>query len=129
MIRNTELKRLLARTDTDWGEPIVRSPGKLISQALQRQGFLPSHEFIVRFIERLRARRARFDVRRFGGEFQSGCHYRQVGSRFKPRIVVIRGIAVLYRMGGAGSHRVELLGVLPEQARPMVVRARAPGLR
>ena len=128
MIGEAERQRRLARTDTDWGEPVVRSPGKLISQALQRQGFLPSHEFIVRFIERLRACNLKFDPRAFRCEFYNARHYRQTGSRFKPRIALIRGIAVLYRPGGADDRRVELLGVMPEYAVPSVVPVSAPCL-
>jgi hypothetical protein len=98
----------------DWGEPVVRSPGKLISQALQRQGFAPSHEFIVRLIERLRARGLGFSPRRFRREFFAARHYRQEGSRFKPRIAVINGIAVLYHLESGGAGRVALTGILPE---------------
>src|SRR5215216_2411662 len=121
MIGDAERERRLATRYTDWGEPVVRSPGKLISQALQRQGFLPSHEFIVRFIERLRACNLKFDPRAFRCEFYNARHYRQTGSRFKPRIAVIRGIAVLYRRPSADDKRIELLGVIPEYAAPSVV--------
>lgn len=113
----------------DWGEPVVRSPGKLISQSLQRQGFQPSHEFIVRFIERIRARGIRFNIRDFARAFRAACHYRQSGSRFKPRIAIVMGIPVLYRIDPEGEKRIALVGVLPGWASVCVVPSRSPWAR
>src|SRR4051794_18816053 len=117
MIGYAEAKQPPRRAETDWGEVVVRSPGKLISQSLQRQGFLPSHEFIVRFIERLRARRMRFDIETFADEFYAACHYRQPRSPFGARVAVIRGIPIFYRPESGGDKRIALTGVLPASER------------
>lgn len=115
-----------SRAGGDWGEPIVRSPGKLISQALQRQGFMPSHEFIVRFIERLRDRDECFDLRAFGEMFYNARHFMQKGSIHKPRIAFVKGIPILYRLSSDDHKRIDLLGVLPAHVSPPVVPVRAP---
>ena len=126
-----ELEQLLARADRavggDWGEPVVRSPAKLFAERLRRQGFLPSQEFVVRFMQRLRDCGIWFDARAFRHEFCGARHYRQVGSRFAPNIAIVRGIPVLYRSDGGAGDRVELLGVLREYSRPRVVPIPSPG--
>jgi hypothetical protein len=127
-----ELEQLLTRAECatagDWGEPIVRSPAKLFAQQLKRQGFLPSQEFVVRFMRKLQDCGGRLDARAFRNEFYRARHYRQTGSRHKPRIAVIRGVPVLYHSGG-DDRRVMLLGVLPEYASPCVVAICPPPAR
>src|SRR2546423_7825174 len=108
-----EFEQLLAMADRaiegDWGEPIVRSPAKRFAEHLRMQGFVPSQEFVTRFTQRLQDSCLRFAPHTFHNEFFRARHYRQIGSRFKPRIAMIKGIPVLYRPDGSGEKRIMLL--------------------
>ena len=128
-----ELEQLLARVDRaaggDQGEPIVRSPAKLLAASLRRQGFSPTQEFVVRFEERLQRRGIRFDLCRFKEEFYAARHYQQLPPRRRPRIAIMRGLPVLYQSGLADDPRIVLLGILPDYASPRVEPVRPPPRR
>src|SRR5437899_7766280 len=77
--------------------------------ALRRQGFLPSGHFTVRLLERALQQGIRLDPRTFPDEFRQAPHYRQTRRGYNTRIAVVRGLPVLYRMGGENANRVVLV--------------------
>jgi hypothetical protein len=120
----TQLEQLLRRADCavsgDWGEPIVRSPAKLLAARLRHQGFAPTQEFIVRFESWLRRRGVGFDPAAFNDEFYKARHFRQSPARHRPRIAIMHGLPILYQSGLGDDPRIVLLGILPDYASPSV---------
>ncbi len=106
-----------------------RYPARHLASILRQQGFLPSRHFLDRLRERGQAQGIRFDPRTFGREFQQTRHYRQSRPGYNTRIAVMRGLPVLYRIGGEGGNRIVLVGVLPERSLPPVVPVAPPRLR
>ena len=64
------------------------------------QGFLPRRHFIDRIAERALGGGVRFDPRTFRTEFHRAAHYRQTRPGYTTRIAVVRGVPILYRIGG-----------------------------
>ncbi|MBV9790862.1 MAG: hypothetical protein JOZ51_21890 [Chloroflexi bacterium] len=128
-----ELENMLRRADESMMRLLRgqagRYPARRLPALLRQQGFLPTQHFLDRLRERAQARGIRFDPRLFGDEFQRARHYRQTRPGYTTRIAVMRGLPVLYRMGGRTGNKVVLAGVLPEGGLPPVVPASPPRLR
>jgi hypothetical protein len=105
-----------------------RYPERRLEPILRQQGFLPTQHFLDRLRERAQAQGIRFEPRTFASEFQRAAHYRQTRPGYSTRIAVMRGLPLLYRMGGERGNRVALVGVLPSGGLPPVAPARAPRL-
>lgn len=106
-----------------------RFPARHLASWLRQQGFLVSHHFLERLHQRAQQQGIRFDPRLFGREFRQAQHYRQTRPGYNTRIAVMRGLPVLYRVGGQGGNRVVLVGLLPEGALPPVQPVGAPQSR
>jgi hypothetical protein len=106
-----------------------RYPARRLASYLRQQGFLPTQHFLDRLRERAQARGIRFDPRLFRQEFYRAQHYRQIRPGYHTRIAVMRGLPILYRMGGENMNRVVLVGVLPEGGLPPVTPVASPILR
>jgi hypothetical protein len=128
-----ELEAMLRRVDQSLARAMRgqagRYPARRLMSILRQQGFLPTQHFLDRLRERAQARGIRFDPRLFGGEFQRARHYRQTRPGYTTRIAVMRGLPILYRMGGQAGNRIVLVGLLPQGRLPPVVPAPAPRLR
>lgn len=97
--------------------------------AIRKQGFLPKKHFIDRIAQRGIGEGTRFDPRTFRKEFFSAQHYQQTRPGYNMRIAIVRGIPVLYRMGGPRGNTVVLAGALPEGALPPAERISPPPQR
>lgn len=97
--------------------------------AIRKQGFLPKKHFVDRLSQRGIGQGTRFDPRTFRTEFFSAQHYQQTRPGYNTRIAIVRGIPVLYRMGGPRGNTVVLAGALPEGALPPAERISAPPQR
>jgi hypothetical protein len=78
---------------------------------LRRQGFLPSDHFVQRLLERSRALGVRFDPRPFRSEFLRARHFRQTRPGYKTRIALVRGIPIVYRLGGPAGDTIVLVTI------------------
>jgi len=83
------------------------------ARQLVSQGFLPRRHFIDRIAERALGGGVRFDPRTFRTEFHSAQHLRQTRPGYTTRIAVVRGVPILYRIGGRVGTRIVLTGALP----------------
>ncbi len=97
--------------------------------AIRKQGFLPKKHFVDRIAQRGIGQGTRFDPRTFRTEFFRAQHYQQTRPGYNMRIAIVRGIPVLYRMGGPRGSTVVLAGALPEGALPPAERISAPPQR
>ncbi|HQW38910.1 MAG TPA: hypothetical protein PLO00_09335, partial [Usitatibacteraceae bacterium] len=88
------------------------------ARRLKQQGFLPTHHFAERFLQRVLARGLRFDPRTFRREFFAARHYRQTRPGFSTRIAVVRGVPVIYRRDGRTGERIVLVSVLSVGKQP-----------
>jgi len=105
-----------------------RFPARGLPSALHRQDFLPTRHFLERLLERAQRQGVRFDPRAFGRAFAQAPHYRQTRPGYNTRIAVVRGLPILYRVGGENGNRIVLVGMLPEGALPPAERIRPPQL-
>ena len=125
-----ELEKILERADEAFFRLMRgqagRYPARRLASYLRQQGFLASQHFLDRLRERAQAMGIRFDPRTFGSEFQRAQHYRQARPGYNTRIALMRGLPVLYRMGGERGNRIVLVGVLPEGGMPPVTPATPP---
>jgi hypothetical protein len=96
------------------------------ARRLKQQGFLPTHHFAERFLQRVLARGLRFDPRTFRREFFAARHYRQTRPGFSTRIAVVRGVPVIYRRDGRTGERIVLVSVLSVGKQPPTAPVRAP---
>jgi hypothetical protein len=94
--------------------------------AIRKQGFLPGRHFIDRMAKRAVGEGIRFDPRTFRSEFFGARHYRQTRPGYNTRIAVVRGIPILYLIGGRSGNHIVLAGALPEGGLPPVEPASPP---
>ena len=100
--------------ETSKKKPSPRSQAALrFARALRKDGFLPRTHFIERISERALGGGIRFDPRTFRSEFDRAAHYRQTRPGYKMRIAVVRGVPILYRVGGRSGKQIVLGGALP----------------
>ena len=97
--------------------------------ALRRQGFLPSVHFVHRLLQRALRQGVRVSSDTFGNEFFRARHYRQTRPGYTTRIAVVRGVPILYRLGGRRGDSIVLVGVLPEGDMPPVAPISPPRIR
>lgn len=90
-----------------------RYPARRLPSHLRQQGFQVTRHFLDRLRERAQAQGIRFDPRTFARDFLAARHLRQTRPGYNTRIAVMRGLPVLYRMGGERGNRVVLVGALP----------------
>jgi hypothetical protein len=83
------------------------------ARALRSEGFLARRHFIDRIAERGWGSGVRFDPRTFRSEFFRAAHYRQTRPGYNTRIAVVRGVPILYRVGGRSGKHIVLAGALP----------------
>jgi hypothetical protein len=106
-------------------DPAWQSAWRFAS-AIRKQGFIPKKHFIDRLAQRGIGEGVRFDPRTFRREFFSAQHYKQTRPGYNTRIAIVRGIPVLYRLGGQRGDTVVLAGALPEGALPPVEKINPP---
>lgn len=104
------------------GRPIAKG----LQQALQRQGFLITRHFLERLQERALQQGVRFSPSSFSRDFQRAKHYRQTRPGYTSRIALLRGMPILYRIGGRVGNRIKLIGMLPQGALPPVAAISPP---
>jgi hypothetical protein len=90
-----------------------QTAGRPFTDALWKQGFAVMPQFVLGFLEGLRAHGRRLPPHRFRRAFYQARHYRQTQPGFNTRLADIAGLVVLYRLGRANEPGVVLLGVLP----------------
>ena len=95
-----------------------RFPARHLPRHLRRQGFRVTRHFLDRLVERAQAQGIRFDPRSFRDEFRKAQHFRQTRPGYNTRIALMRGIPVLYRMGGWRGLNPGTIGLLPQGALP-----------
>lgn len=103
-----------------------RPSAKGLQQALKRQGFLVTHHFLERLQERALQQGIRFSPSSFSRDFQRAKHFRQTRPGYNSRIALLRGMPILYRIGGRVGNRIKLIGMLPQGALPPVALIKAP---
>jgi hypothetical protein len=104
-----------------------RSPGARFAAAIRRLGFMPTQHFVDRINQRAAAQGIRWDPRAFPSEFANARHFRQTRPGFNSRIAVVRGVPIVYKVGGTQGNKVVLITALPpEDALPPVVPTRYP---
>jgi hypothetical protein len=104
-----------------------RNPAARFAAAIRRLGFLPSDHFVERLLARGMERGIRWDPRTFPGEFANARHYRQTRPGYNTRIAVVRGMPIVYRVGGRQGNRIRLVTALPpNDPLPPVAPARYP---
>jgi len=103
-----------------------RPSAKGLQQALKRQGFLVTHHFLERLQERALQQGIRFSPSSFSRDFQRAKHFRQTRPGYNSRIALLRGMPILYRIGGRVGNRIKLIGMLPQGALPPVAPIKAP---
>lgn len=107
-----------------------RSPGARFAAAIRRLGFLPTQHFVDRINQRAATQGIRWDPRIFPSEFTNARHFRQTRPGHNTRIAVVRGVPIVYRVGGKQGDRVVLITALPPNgALPPVVPTRYPAQR
>lgn len=106
-----------------------RYPWRNFASRLRQQGFLASQHFLDRFRERALALGIRLDPHHFGREFFRARHYRQTRVGYNTRIAMMRGLPILYRIGGRNGNKIVLVGALPQGALPPVEPVSPPRLR
>jgi Phospholipase A2 len=106
-----------------------RYPARRLPSHLRRQGFIVTRHFLDRLRQRAQAQGIRFDPRRFADDFRAAAHYQQTRPGYKTRFALMRGLPVLYRMGGRRGLNPVLVGLLPQGALPPSRRTAPPRLR
>jgi hypothetical protein len=103
-----------------------RSPAKGLRGNLRRQGFLATRHFLQRWLQRAHSQGIRFDPRTFGADFRRSPHFRQTREGYNTRIALMKGMPVIYRMGGRRGKNPVLVGLLPQDTLPKEVASVSP---
>jgi len=110
-------------------DPRWQAAGRF-ARALRSEGFLARRHFVDRIAERGWGSGVRFDPRTFRSEFFRAAHYRQTRPGYNTRIAIVRGVPVLYRVGGRSGKQIVLAGALPpDSPLPPSERIAAPRQR
>jgi hypothetical protein len=121
----------MASEGPEWLSELKPNPTLQAAQGFARRivrdGFLPRRHFIERLAQRGLGKGIRFDPRTFRTEFYRAAHYRQTRPGYNARIAVVRGLPILYRVGGRLGNRIVLAGALdPNDPLPPTERTGPP---
>src|SRR6266508_6937266 len=116
---DAELEQLLRRVDrmiTTAAREQTLDSIRRFAATLLRQGFLVTEDFMRQLAQLAQAKDKRLDARTFADEFYTTRHYRLVGPAYALRLVRVRDIPILYRLGGVNGAPIILMGILPTGA-------------